>query len=542
MWDRLFGRGKQELPAEPTCAACGRTLLPGEWAQTVLREDGVEEVVCSLCAQAHDYDTSPDHNATAADFEQAVGSAPAPPPGEHLAEPIAVTGRPQQSRGRPQHDSDSFWRALKEKDAEIARLQAELARVEDQNRQLNAQLAESWQAAAGVAAAASWEAQPAGEGQWPVQQPVDWTAAMPATEPTPWPAAEAVTWPEQQTDDGTAWPEAAPPTEWEQQWPATQPPERDESSAEVTAEWPAGTPAAAPGQPDAGTALAAATAGGVVDEWTGHSQMPTAPAQAWPPAAPLETVATPATAEDAPPAGHGDEVKPTEIVDMPTEPLEVHDGAAPLDDYCPACDTDELPVALGGTVDDDDATVQIPAAAAAQRIVFEPQEEPADLHLLERGADLFNVSPMPHKIAESNDLLGLPAVHLSSEGDVVTALFLWSMAWYEYRIDLTTGEVVLASRGYEDRHIERPNSTSKPDGTVQLAPLPARRAVVQPAAAPEQESGMVPAAVDAPIADEPQPIVPGKGDIISKSLKGQRTDDAGVAWDEMAARDFDWGR
>jgi hypothetical protein len=38
-----------------------------------------------------------------------------------------------------------------------------------------------------------------------------------------------------------------------------------------------------------------------------------------------------------------------------------------------------------------------------------------------------------------------------------------------------------------------------------------------------------------------RPVDAGKGEFISKSLRGQRTDDEAVAWDEMAARDFDWG-
>ena len=41
MLDRLFGRNKDDNQ-EPTCAACGRTLLPGEWAQTVVADNGRE--------------------------------------------------------------------------------------------------------------------------------------------------------------------------------------------------------------------------------------------------------------------------------------------------------------------------------------------------------------------------------------------------------------------------------------------------------------------------------------------------------------------
>ena len=51
MLDRLFGRNKNDSQ-ELTCAACGRTLLPGEWAQTVIADDGREEIICSLCVQS----------------------------------------------------------------------------------------------------------------------------------------------------------------------------------------------------------------------------------------------------------------------------------------------------------------------------------------------------------------------------------------------------------------------------------------------------------------------------------------------------------
>jgi hypothetical protein len=229
--------------------------------------------------------------------------------------------------------------------------------------------------------------------------------------------------------------------------------------------------------------------------------------------------------------------------------IDVSAAGTPGREFCPACDTDELPAVQRADYDEDDVTMQIPAAAAAQQIVFEPQPEPEDLHLLERGADLFNVSPMRHKVAESNELLGMPAVHLTSEDDTVTALFVWSMAWYEYRIALANGDVVLTDRGYDDRGGARPNGMVKSDGTIQIAPMPARRAVVQPAPLAETPTAPVPD-VQAPIYEEQppaappanQPATPGNADIISKSIKGQRTDDEGVAWDEMAARDFDWGR
>jgi len=628
MLDRLFGRGKQDLPAEPTCAACGRTLLPGEWAQTIVRDDGVEEVVCSLCAQAHDYDSSPNgQDAAVADFDEAVGygSAP-PPPAEVAAAPIPGTGRPQQSRGRtPHEDSDAFWRALKEKDAEIARLQAEVLRLQVENQQLSDQLA----GRAGSGAPAAWGApEPAEAAQWPAEQAAvettQWGAGPPpghadASQWVPEQApVDASQWPQepiaadtgwaQEQPQGTEWPQEAPQGgEWAQEQPQTaeyapeqpatneaaawpEPSSAPEAAAWATAPapaappqqvgepaaWPEPLPAVEPAEWPVEPAVTAApeaaaqphedrqaeddtaawsaaqmvtAAAAVTDEWTGRSQMPIEDAGAWP-VAPLEAASMGSSvppAQYAPPQGYAGPVPPAEatgqpaIGDMPTEPLEMQE--APAGDYAPAYDAAEphsgTPAAA---LDEEDATVMIPAAAVPQQIVFEPQPEPADLYLLERGADLFNVSPMPHKIAESNELLGLPAVHLSSDEDTVTALFVWSMAWYEYKIARGTGDGGLADRGYEERAMERPNANAKSDGTIQLAPLPARRAVVQPAPLAAESVPAPAATVDAPIVGEPQPVMPGKGDIISKSLKGHRTDDQGVAWDEMAARDFDWGR
>jgi len=661
MLDRLFGRGKQELPAEPTCASCGRTLLPGEWAQTIVRDDGVEEVVCSLCVQAHDYDApAQGYDSTVADFDEAVGYAPAAP----VIEPIAVTGRPQQSRGRVPglYADDTYAQALRDKDAEIARLQAQIAQLDAHNQHLNAQLAalpavageaaqwapeQQWSApqqaqpawdeqpaetgwpaaqpaegawSAGAPAAAAWSTEvPAEAAQWAPQQPdeaAQWAqenvaeaaageAAVTATEPATdapaaeqWvdrPAAEAAwattaqepaQWaPEQAVPaEGARWAAAEQPQEWaaaadaggrpqwdavpqQAEWAAEQPAPADWAQAPQDGQW---TPTAQPedvavdrqwqssqvddeagaetaewsavpvqeDQPLPGVVVGTAAAAAVTDEWTGVGSKPVETSEDWS-VAPLESI--------APPVQQPQPAAQSAIVDMPTEPIDVLAAGMPGQDYCPACDTDELPAVQRADYEEDDVTMQIPAAAA-QQIVFEPQPEPEDLHLLERGADLFNVSPMRHKVAESNELLGMPAVHLTSEDDTVTALFVWSMAWYEYRVDLANGDVVLADRGYDDRGGGRPNGMVKSDGTIQIAPMPARRAVVQPAPLAETPTAPVPD-VQAPIYEERppaaptnQPATPGNADIISKSLKGQRTDDEGVAWDEMAARDFDWGR
>jgi hypothetical protein len=174
--------------------------------------------------------------------------------------------------------------------------------------------------------------------------------------------------------------------------------------------------------------------------------------------------------------------------------------------------------------------------------VYSPEELAAEaetLMLLQRGADLLNVSPAPRKIAETSESLGVPMVHLSSDGQTMSAVLLWSMAWYEYKVDLSTGDVGLAERGYDDRPDLQPNAKVRADGTVQIAPPTRRPPGSRPAAPPPQAP---PAGPSAPVDPGARPVAPGNADIISKSLKGQRTDDEAVDWDHMAARDFDWGQ
>ena len=52
MFGRIFGRGKDDQD-QAVCAQCGRTLLAGEWTQTVVDERGEERLICSLCGQAY---------------------------------------------------------------------------------------------------------------------------------------------------------------------------------------------------------------------------------------------------------------------------------------------------------------------------------------------------------------------------------------------------------------------------------------------------------------------------------------------------------
>ena len=107
----LFGRGKRDTSG-PVCATCGRTLLAGELTQRIVDDDG-EQLVCSLCSQ----------------------------PSTGAGEAHIVAGVPVANDDGERSESDTFWRALKEKDAEVAHLEARLARSEAERQELAGQLA-----------------------------------------------------------------------------------------------------------------------------------------------------------------------------------------------------------------------------------------------------------------------------------------------------------------------------------------------------------------------------------------------------------------
>lgn len=117
MLGRLFGRTKDDRD-DTVCSTCGRTLLAGEWTQRVVDNDGTERFICALCARSGDVSAT--------------------------ADPVDDVATVTNGRVRPaRNDSDAFWRALKDKDTEIARLEGLLARAEAENQELAAQLAES---------------------------------------------------------------------------------------------------------------------------------------------------------------------------------------------------------------------------------------------------------------------------------------------------------------------------------------------------------------------------------------------------------------
>jgi hypothetical protein len=108
----LFGRGKRDTSGS-VCAECGRSLLAGELTHRIVDDDGNERLICSLCGQ---------------------------PSGEK-GEAHVFTGSAPETGDKDRSDSDKFWRALKEKEAQIEHLEARLARSEAERQELAGQLA-----------------------------------------------------------------------------------------------------------------------------------------------------------------------------------------------------------------------------------------------------------------------------------------------------------------------------------------------------------------------------------------------------------------
>lgn len=144
MFGRIFGRGKDDRD-QAVCAECGRTLLAGEWTQTVVDDRGNERLICSLCGQAYAGAGEPVAAApTPANAgrmretrSEARSGDPAPSP-EPAVAPDAVAPEPAaHARG----ESDALWLALKDKDAQIEALKARLAQAEAERQELAGRLA-----------------------------------------------------------------------------------------------------------------------------------------------------------------------------------------------------------------------------------------------------------------------------------------------------------------------------------------------------------------------------------------------------------------
>ncbi len=520
MFGRIFGRGKDDQD-QAVCAHCGRTLLAGEWTQTVTDEQGGERLICSLCGQAY------------AGVGDPLAAAPAP----------ANNGRVRETRTEARSDqgpaldpappardaraeSDAFWQALKDKDAQIEKLRAELARAEAERQELAGRFARPDSgdpAALGVdeePGSVTGDSSQPGEHTWG-ETPAEFAAEMAALRET-----EAETAPESSAVFGDAAPHDAAPHESIGPAPVAE--------AAAAAEVVAGAEASeAPGDESTGEIAAAVAAAAVAGE----------------PATPPD---------DGPPTDRDAEAVVPATVFEDTQPIpSVSDEMVAVGDDEGDESTGEIAAAVaaaavaGGASPDDGlagAEPQAPSAADAASAA-------ASLTLLQRGVDLLNVSRVPRKVAETNEQLGMPHVHVGFEGQVVATTFMWTMGWYRFRVDLDSGDVTMDERGYEELTDLPPNAGVRGDGTVQLAPAQISRAAAQRAqAAPEAASSPPAAPAEQATVSAPTPAGPVPGpetpreaaqkppEFLSKSLLGQRSDDETASWEQTKARDFDWDR
>ena len=263
-------------------------------------------------------------------------------------------------------------------------------------------------------------------------------------------------------------------------------------------------------------------------------------------------ISTPAAEEESGEAAEEEpELAPSDTDDAPvpapsfedTQPLpavaeadqesadELGDGSAP-----------EAEIEIVAEVDDEAGDETLTATEAEPEPVLAPGEaEVAALALLQRGVDLFNVSGVPRKIAETNEQLGVPAVHAAAEDEPNVAItFMWSMGWYRFHVDTVSGDANMADRGYEEISDLPPNAGVRDDGTVHLAPAQIGRAAAQ-RVRQDEAAGPAPAAGRPLSESEPPSVVAQKPpEILSKSLLGQRSDDEPADWEKTEARDFDW--
>jgi hypothetical protein len=525
MFGRIFGRGKDDQD-QAVCAQCGRTLLAGEWTQTVVDEHGDERLICSLCGQAYAGPSDP------------VAAAPAPanngrvretrsesaffeerPPFEEppATEPAAaaVAAAAAAAPARDTHaESDAFWQALKDKDAQIETLKAELARAEAERQELAGRFARLGAAeTAAEPGSLTGDSSEPGERTWG-ETPAEFAAEMAALREAEQAQAEQV----------QAVPPAAPPDQPVTPEPAPAPhdtigPESDEPAADVV--------------------VAEAAEAPVVEETD----------------VPQDELAADATQPASDATADEQQFAPVHpIVFEDTQPIPAIDdemiaaAAVAADDEDDDASTGEIAAteaaaavaAAGGALPGEPAPEQPPVPTAA-----EAEAAAASLTLLQRGVDLLNVSRVPRKIAETNEQLGLPHVHAGFDGDIVAVTFMWSMGWYRFQVDLDSGDVSMEDRGYEELTLQ-PNAGVRADGTVQLAPAQISRAVAQQRTQSAPEATPAPAAAQQPATAQPaEPETPREAaqkapEFLSKSLLGQRSDDESASWEQTTARDFDW--
>jgi len=502
MFGRIFGRGKDDRD-QAVCVDCGRTLLAGEWTQTVIDDFGEERLICSLCAQAH-----------VADGGETAPAGPAPANNGRVRETRSdavpethVTPAPEPSTRDPHADSDAFWQALKEKDAEIERLQAQLARAEAERQELAGRFARL-----GTVRTETPDAGPV-------------VTAAPVIEPP-----SALTGDSSEPGERT-WGET--PAEFATELAALQQAEADATPAPAAVTPPV-VPVAQPMPPEAQPVAQEAS-------FVAPETQPVEPA--------------PEPEDQVPPAIVFEDTQPIAMItddmleadDESTGEIAAVEAAAAFaaaGDVPPGAPSPQeaAPAAVPAAVE----TPASPAPGPPAETAADAQAAAATLTLLQRGVDLLNVSRVPRKIAETNEQLGLPHVHVGFDGDTVAVTFLWSMGWYKFHVDIDSGDVAMSDRGYEERADLRPNAGVRADGTVQLAPAQISRAAAQRTqpspepAAPADRAGGTSAAPTEP--ETPRVAAQKPPEILSKSLLGQRSDDESASWEKTQARDFDWDR
>ena len=217
---------------------------------------------------------------------------------------------------------------------------------------------------------------------------------------------------------------------------------------------------------------------------------------------------------------------------------------------------------LAAEEDEDQSTGEIAAADAAAAVVAgagalpgePPAQEPpvpsaaeaeaaaASLTLLQRGVDLLNVSRVPHKIAETNEQLGLPHVHVGFDAETVAVTFMWTMGWYRFHVDLESGAVTHARPRLPGTHACSPTAACAATGRWssrrrRSAAPPPRARMRRPRRRPL--TAQPPAA--APAGPTAEPETPREAaqkppEFLSKSLLGQRSDDECVLGEDPGAR------
>ena len=442
MFGRIFGRGKDDQD-QAVCAQCGRTLLAGEWTQTVVDEHGDERLICSLCGQAYAGENEP------------VAAAPAPANNGRMRETRSEARNEEQPEPAPvaeppardtHAESDAFWQALKDKDAQIEGLKAELARAEAERQELAGRFARLG------SRRSRWSRSPARSRETrPSRASAPGARRRPSSPPRWRRCARPRPLPPSSRPSGRRRRRRRSPT-------LRRPPRRrGRRGRRRRGRRRAGADAA-----DA----AAAVASSPPPKRTLRRPKRLRPCRRRCSRTRSPSTSSPtrmlAAAKRKRTRAPARSPRPTQRLPWP-----------PAAERCPASRRPKSP----------------PCRRAA-----EAEAAAASLTLLQRGVDLLNVSRVPRKIAETNEELGLPHVHVGFDGQTVAATFMWTMGWYRFHVDLDSGDVGMDDRGYEELALQ-PNAGVRADGTVQLAPAQISRAAAQRAqAAPET------AAPDGPVA------------------------------------------